>query len=97
MKFLCTQCGACCRAAGKMDGAKYGLPIKKDGSCAHLIGNLCSIYNERPDICRIDKMYNRGILQTRKQYFIEVTKICHKLIDDEGLDKSYKIDVKEYN
>ena len=97
MNFLCSSCGACCRAAGKMNGKKYGLPIKEDGSCANLIGNLCSIYNSRPDICRVDKFKNKSILQTKKQYFIEVTKICHKLIDNEGLDESYKINIKEYN
>ena len=31
-EFLCSQCGACCRRAGEWGGAKYGLPIKKDGS-----------------------------------------------------------------
>ena len=97
MKFLCSQCGACCRAAGKMNGAKYGLPIKKDGSCANLVGNLCSIYDKRPDICNSNKMPNKRVLQTKKQYFIENTKICHQLIDAEGLDESYKIDVKDYN
>ncbi len=97
MKFLCSQCGACCRAAGKMNGAKYGLPIKKDGSCANLVGNLCSIYDKRPDICNSNKMPNKSVLQTKKQYFIESTKICHQLIDEEGLDESYKIDIKDYN
>ena len=97
MKFLCSSCGACCRAAGKMDGAKYGLPINKDGSCANLKGNICSIYEDRPDMCKVSKMHNKSILQTKKQYFKEVTKICHELIDGEGLDESYKIDVKEYN
>jgi len=97
MKFLCSQCGACCRNAGKMDGAKHGLPIKEDGSCANLINNMCSIYDDRPDICRVDKLHNKSIFQTKKQYFKQVTKICHDLIDGEGLDAKYKIDIKEYN
>tara|TARA_R100000234_G_scaffold5206_1_gene3809 strand:+ start:309 stop:602 length:294 start_codon:yes stop_codon:yes gene_type:complete len=97
MKFLCSQCGACCRAAGKMDGASYGLPIKKDGSCANLIGDICSIYDKRPDICRVDKMNHKRPFQSRKSYYIEATKGCHKLIDEEGLDKDYKIDIKNYN
>ena len=98
MNFLCSSCGACCRAAGKMDGAKHGLPIKKDGSCGNLIDNICSIYNDRPDICRVDKLHNKSIFQTKKQYFKKVTEICHELIDNEGLDESYKIDIKkEYN
>ena len=97
MKFLCSSCGACCRSAGKMNGSKYGLPIKNDVSCAHLIGNICSIYDKRPDICRVDKLHNKSIFQTKKQYFKQITKICHELIDDEGLDKSFKIDIKKYN
>ena len=47
MEFLCSQCGACCRRAGIWEGAKYGLPIKKDGSCGHLKNNLCSIYEDQ--------------------------------------------------
>ena len=97
MKFLCSQCGACCRKAGAWNGAKHGLPIKEDGSCGHLKNNLCSIYENRPDICNAEKMPNRKLYQTKKQYFIESTKICHQLIDEEGLDAKYKIDIKEYN
>ena len=97
MEFLCSSCGACCRAAGKMDGAKYGLPIKEDGSCANLIGNLCSIYDKRPNICRVDVMTHKRASQSRKSYYIEVTEACHDLIDYEGLDSSYKIDIKKYN
>lgn len=97
MEFLCSGCGACCRAAGKMNGASYGLPIKEDGSCAHLVGNSCSIYNSRPDICRVDKMAHKNPIETSKDYFIRSTKACHLLIDNEGLDNKYKIDIKEYD
>jgi hypothetical protein len=39
--------------------------------------------------------YHKNI--TKKEYFIETTKICHQIIDKEGLDSSYKINIKEYN
>ncbi len=97
MKFLCSQCGACCRRAGEWGGVKYGLPIKEDGSCGHLENNLCSIYEKRPDICNSNKMPNKHASQTKKEYFIENTKICHQLIDADGLDESYKINIKDYN
>jgi Fe-S-cluster containining protein len=97
MEFLCSKCGACCRAAGKMNGAKYGLPIKKDGSCAHLVGNECSIYEHRPSICRVSNMTHKSFYQSKKSYFIQATKRCHELIDEEGLNSSYKINIKEYN
>lgn len=97
MDFLCSKCGACCRAAGKMNGAKYGLPIKKDGSCANLVGNICSIYDKRPNICRVSEMTHKPFYQSKKSYFIQATKRCHVLIDEENLDSSYKIDIKEYD
>tara|TARA_B100000902_G_C26516726_1_gene531218 strand:+ start:64 stop:357 length:294 start_codon:yes stop_codon:yes gene_type:complete len=97
MNFLCSQCGACCRSVGKMNGAKYGLPINKDGSCANLIGNKCGIYNNRPDICRVDLMTYKKPHQSRKDYYIEATKACHILIDNEGLNSSYKVDIEKYN
>lgn len=28
-----------------------------DGICRYLLGNECSVYNERPLICRIDESY----------------------------------------
>lgn len=28
-----------------------------DGICRYLAGNLCTIYNERPSICRVDESY----------------------------------------
>jgi len=97
IKFLCSECGACCRSIGKMNGSKYGLPVKEDGSCANLVGNKCSIYKDRPSICRVESMTHKKPNQSRKDYYIESTKACHILIDNEGLDESYKIDIKKYN
>jgi len=97
MKFLCSQCGACCRKAGEWGGAKIGLLIKEDGSCGHLKNNLCSIYETRPDQCNSIKMAAIQRSKTKKQYFIGVSKICNQLMEAEGLDESYKIDIKEYN
>ena len=97
MDFLCSQCGACCRSVGKTNAKIYGLPIKKDGSCRNLVGNICSIYETRPDICRVDSMLTKKPGQTKKEYFIEQTKNCHILIDNYGLDSSYKINIKQYD
>ncbi len=97
MNFLCSSCGACCRLAGLLNGAKHGLPISKDGSCLHLKDNKCSIYENRPDICRVSKMTGNKNNVSRKEYYIEATKNCHKLIDLFNLDKKYKIDIEEYN
>ena len=96
MDFKCSGCGGCCKLVGFSKHAVGVLPIKKDMSCAHLVENKCSIYGTRPDICRVEKMsFNYNNLN-RKDYYIESTKACHKIIDLLGMDKSYKIDIDEY-
>jgi len=93
MNFLCSSCGACC-----LEASKFGLPDRGDGACGHLgENNECLVYEDRPDICRVDNLYkNFKNLITKKQFYIETTKTCHSLIDNYKLDDSYKIDIKEY-
>ena len=102
MEFKCTACGACCKRAGLWGGAKHGLPIKEDGSCGHLKGKLCSIYDKRPLICQVRELneYNKKLypdFDIKQAYIDHTINVCHKLIDEDGLDESYKIDIKEYD
>lgn len=54
MTFECSKCGACCQLFNPFTGI---------GRCPKLIGDdLCSIYESRPTICRVDEMAEvRGI------------------------------------
>jgi hypothetical protein len=96
MDFLCSQCSACCRNIGHLN-----LPHNGDGICLNLDKktNKCLIYETRPDICRVNKMFEKHFKtkMTKKEFYIINTEACHKLIEKEGLDNSYKIDIKEYN
>ena len=55
-KFICDMCGECCKhienipQLSSFDNGK--------GECIHLKNNICEIYNTRPDICNVDKMYD---------------------------------------
>ena len=53
--FKCTKCGQCCRNLGKSD--LYSALDRGDGVCKYLEGNLCSIYKDRPLLCRVDESY----------------------------------------
>lgn len=53
--FTCDKCGLCCKSLA-------GNPIYKsldrgDGICKYLEGNICSIYEKRPVLCRVDEVY----------------------------------------
>lgn len=55
--FKCDCCGCCCRNLDKSN--LYADLDRGDGTCKYLIGNLCSIYSERPLFCRIDDCYEQ--------------------------------------
>lgn len=55
--FPCTQCGLCCQHVHM--AAETRFLDRGDGTCRHYDAGhkRCSIYNERPDICRVDLQY----------------------------------------
>lgn len=55
--FPCTACGACCRNLSR--SPLYASLDRGDGTCRHFDDstNLCSIYDTRPAICRVDEMF----------------------------------------
>lgn len=54
--FQCDKCGQCCRNLQK--SSIYEELHNGDGVCKFLNGNLCSIYETRPLICRVDEGYD---------------------------------------
>lgn len=55
--FPCTQCGLCCKHVHL--AAETQFLDRGDGTCRHYDAPSkgCSIYAERPDICRVDRQY----------------------------------------
>ena len=65
MAFPCKRCGACCRSI----------------QCRYLEGeNFCSIYDTRPDVCRVDKMIDIiGMGHKREELYRLTEKACEFL------------------
>lgn len=95
--FPCTSCGLCCQNISQIEELKeFDLG---NGICKYLdlINNSCKIYESRPDICRVDKMYNikYNNLFTKNEFYIENAKACNLLQDKYKLDISFKIKIGE--
>ncbi len=61
--FPCSKCGACCKLA---PARVPGWPARPDGACAYLTpDNLCSIYETRPLVCRVDEARPPGVTVER--------------------------------
>ncbi|NLM01602.1 MAG: YkgJ family cysteine cluster protein [Treponema sp.] len=53
--FECDKCGLCCSHIG--DNELYKNLDRGDGVCKFLKDNLCSIYEHRPLLCRVDESW----------------------------------------
>lgn len=53
--FKCNKCGLCCRNLNKSN--IYDFLNRGDGVCKYLKENICSIYENRPIVCRVDDCY----------------------------------------
>ena len=84
--FLCDKCGCCCRKVGTSPIGKY-LALE-NGICKYLdtATNLCTIYNERPIFCNVDKYYELFLAnQMTKDVFFNLNKqICKELQKNNG-------------
>mgnify|MGYP002801890523 FL=1 len=84
MMFQCDQCGACCRHLDL--SALYQELDRGDGVCKYLSGNLCSIYENRPLLCRVDESYEaffKGVMR-RETYYKLNYDVCERLKKEEG-------------
>ena len=79
--FPCERCGCCCRQVGRTIWGKE--MADENGICQHLdqAHNLCTIYETRPDICRVDLMYDRLYRDKMSQeaFYALNKKECRKL------------------
>lgn len=77
--FKCDKCGQCCRNLKKSE--LYADLHNGDGICKYLIGNICSIYSNRPLLCRIDESYERFFKEkmSLEEYYLLNYKMCEKL------------------
>ena len=67
--FSGTKCGLCCRNIDQIPELAAFDP--GNGVCIHLTeDNLCAIYEQRPDICNVETMYQLHFqnIMTREVY-----------------------------
>lgn len=77
--FQCNRCGECCRNVNKSH--LYTNLDRGDGVCKYLDGNICTIYNERPLLCRVDESFNRYFKHTmsKEDYYTLNYQACQML------------------
>ncbi len=79
--FPCTACGKCCKNVHLSPQTDY--LNRGDGTCRHFDDNtkLCSIYQDRPLVCRVEEYYEKHLADLYKwNDFVKINlAICDKL------------------
>jgi len=78
-RFYCQQCGECCKHLDVVDFLpEYN---RGDGVCKYLrADNKCSIYNERPSVCRGEYIYHKYYeYMSVKDYYELLYSLCEKI------------------
>jgi len=95
--FPCTGCGLCCQNIKNIVELKtYDLG---NGTCKYFdhISNECKIYDDRPTICRVDKMFDLVYTKefTQEEFYIRNAKVCNELQEKYKIDKSFRVKLGE--
>lgn len=79
--FPCDACGLCCRRVS--ESVETAFLDRSDGVCRHFDEqtHLCTIYDERPLVCRVEEYYQANLSSVVTWYaFIDLNvKICNEL------------------
>ena len=93
--FPCTDCGVCCQNISNVIELKdFDMG---NGVCCHynIEHSHCSIYDCRPNICNIDKMFAlKYYKEFSKQGFYNVNvQTCNDLQSKYGIDIKYRVEI----
>lgn len=85
--FPCVKCGLCCQRVSFADETRF--LDRGDGTCRYFDATTrgCTIYSERPEVCRVDLYYERHYARIYSwEDFVELNlAVCRQLISEECL------------
>ncbi|MBQ3825062.1 MAG: hypothetical protein II811_02880 [Spirochaetaceae bacterium] len=85
--FECDKCGLCCAHIGESE--LYRDLDRGDGVCKYLKDKLCSIYEKRPLLCRVDESFEEFFSKTmtREDFYELNYQGCRALKNMRKFDK----------
>lgn len=92
-EFKCNRCGACCKNISYVEEASF--LDRGDGVCKYYSDDkkMCTIYDFRPEICRVDKVYKRFKDKMTWDQYVDLSyESCEQLRDFERKKKIEKLE-----
>jgi len=94
------MCGTCCKHIDraienmKAQNIQVGFPYywNEKGVCEMLKDNLCSVYENRPLICSVDKFAKEFKIK-KKEFYRQNIIACNQMMDEDNIDLKYRIEL----
>lgn len=85
--------------ADVMEVAGFPFSFDSKGACEHLKeDNSCGVYDQRPDICRVEKVWEKHHPDlSREQYYRSAAMVCNSMMVQAGVDDRYLIPIQGDN
>lgn len=94
--FPCSGCGLCCQNIAHIKELREF--NRGDGVCKYydFTSKICLIYEKRPDICKVDTMYQKEYYKSfsKKEFYTLNAEVCNKLQELYGVESSYRVEIK---
>ena len=76
-----------------IEAAEFPYTFNDDGSCEMLENNKCKVYDNRPNVCSIEKTWQRHHSTdiTLEEYYRKAASSCNNLITQAGIDKKFLV------
>ena len=60
--------------------------------------NKCKVYENRPNICRVDKTFKKYFSNqiTQAEYYTQNTQMCNRWMKEDGVDEALLLNEKQY-
>jgi len=95
MIFPCTNCGCCCKRVGLvkkfLTEDEFPYDIDENGVCKMLVNDMCSVYDDRPDICKVEKMAEKNNI-SKEIYYKMAIDVCNSMMDEDNIPLKFRID-----
>ena len=93
--FPCTNCGCCCKRVGIiktfLTDDEFPFDVDENGSCKMLVNNMCSVYDNRPDICKVEEMSKKNNIP-KEIYYKMAIDVCNRMMDEDNIPLKFRID-----
>jgi Fe-S-cluster containining protein len=95
--FPCTSCGVCCQNISHIKELNgYALD---NGICKYFDSHIngCKIYDTRPDICQVDKMFELKYHKefTKEEFYRLNAEACNRMQGVYNIDKNFRVKIGE--